>query len=618
MREFLRYCGQILPRCLPQLALSLGAILAYQKALIFPGSSVGTHLAMIVLLHVAFFSMWAVLAQRWQGAEKPWFRRLYAASCVAKGLMLNAVYLASYMSYRLWGSYISWANLKAIGPHLHGFYLALGWPVFVGLALGALLFAVHFLLALRFAQPALARLATVGAGPGAIGRTLALAAMVTVIGGSLWLQDPEGGKANELDPVLAFWTNQADREPNLTPDMLADRADGLAYKVPAEFRRRNVIVIAVDCLRDDHLSFRGYPRETTPFLDSLARAGQLHQVGFAVSNGNDSPQGIRAILGARYPHHHNMHNFRLQDLLKRAGYRTHVIGAGDHTTFGNLRKHYGPNVDVFRDGLVHPSYSINDDRGLVESLTALPAAGKQPAFFYFHLMSAHTLGLREPAFTRWEPALVTIPWADMVMGRINREVMTNTYDNGVRQADHYLEQIFAQLKAKGYLEDYVAVITGDHGEGLGERGVYGHTRYLFAEDINIPILFLESTPADYGPMPFGSHVDIAATLLARLGLPLPSRWSGRSLYQSPPPERTYSVSTRASGGHAILLRRDGRLFKYLFVGRSLRAFQEHLYDEITDPGERQNLVNDPAYAQLRLELRHLAATEFNEIVPPTN
>jgi arylsulfatase A-like enzyme len=616
MRDFGRFCGRILLLCLPQLGLSLFAIFAYKNALIFPASGIGVHLALILMLHVLFFCTWAVLAQRQQGRENAWLRRLFAAASVAKGLMLNAVYLASYVSHGLWGSYLTWTNVKAIGPHLHGFYLALGWPLFVALALGALAFVGHFFLALKLARPTLRWLEGAGASP--VGRGLTLAGLVALLGGGLWLRDPQGERVRGLDPVLAFWTNQADSQPHLTPAMLADRAAGLDYRVPADFRRRNVIVIAVDCLRGDHLSFRGYPRETTPFLASLARAGKFHQVGFAVANGNDSPQGIRAILNSRYPHHHNLHNFRLQDLLKRAGYRTHLLGSGDHTTFGGLRKHYGPNLDVFLDGFAHQSYSINDDRGLVESLATLPAAGPQPAFFYFHLMSAHTLGLREPAFTRWHPSVVTIPWPDMILGRIDRDVMTNTYDNGVLQADHYLEQIFALLKSKGYLEDYVAVITGDHGESLGEHGHYGHTRYLFAEDITVPILFLESGPADYGPMPFGTHVDISATLLDRLGLPRPARWAGRSLYQAAPPELAFAVSTREPGGRAVLLRRDGHLYKYLFSGRKLRAFQEHLYDETADPGERQNLVKNPAYGQLLLELRRLAATEFQQAIPPTD
>lgn len=618
MKRFAALASGLLLFCLPQALISFFAIRSYAAAGIFSAFAVGTHVAWILAVHLVFFAAWAIVARRRGRAERPGWHLLYAGTCALKALALNGVYLSSYTCYRLWNTYLSWDNLRMAGPHLRGFYLSFGKNLVGGLALAFLLSCIYFGLTVRLAGPSLRRLGTLLAARTAPTYAFILATFALLVAANLWLRDPLWTQMADRDPILAFWTNRAAAEPVLTPEMLAEHAAGQAYAPPAAFARRNVLVFVVDCLRNDHLSFRGYTRETTPFLSSLYRAGRLQAVDFAVSNGNDSPQGIRSILNSRPPHRQSMHNFRLQDVLKRAGYRIHIFGTGDHTTLDNMRAHYGPNVDVFHDGLSAANASVNDDRGLLEAIEVLSPAGREPCFFYIHLMSVHELGIRDPAFLRWQPATTTLDWGIVMQRKDDPQLATNTYDDGILQADDFLRRIFAGLESKGYLRDYVAVITGDHGQGLGERGHYGHTRFLFSEDVDIPMFFLESGAADYGPMPFGSQVDIAPTLLARLGLPQPLNWTGRSLYRSAPPETAFAVSRRGAGWRAVYSRRDARLFKYLFSGATRVAFQECLYDVKQDLREMRDLAADPAYGQILLELRLMAAKEFSCSVPPVD
>jgi glucan phosphoethanolaminetransferase (alkaline phosphatase superfamily) len=616
MKPILGFFGRVLLFCLPQTVLSFFVIRAYVQAGIFPSFATGTHVGMILILQILFFSGWALAAKRLQGVEKPWFRRLFALSCVAKGVMINGVYLASYSSYQLWSAYITWANLRAAGPHLRGFHQALGPVLFVALAAAGLVLLAYLVLALRTAARSLRWLQSIYDIGSAGIHALVLVTLTLLVTLNFWFRDPLWDQMGDRDPLIAFWTNHVSVDPVLTPDMLADRAAGAAYQVPADFRRRNVLIFVIDCLRADHLSFHGYPRETAPFLASLARAGRFQQVTLAVSNGNDSPQGIRSILHSCTPPRQNIQNFRLQDLLKRAGYRTHVIGAGDHTTLGRMREHYGPNVDLFLDGLTTSTATINDDRGVLESLDKIAPAGSEPAFFYIHLMSAHELGVRTAEFARWRPARLRMDWPSLISADTDPQVAVNSYDNGILQADHYLREIFARLEAKGYLKDYVAIIAGDHGQGLGDRGNFGHTRFLYAEDMNIPILFLESETADYGPLPFGSQVDIAPTLLDRLGLPKPARWEGQSLYQATPPADAYATGRRDNGWRAVLTRRDGEIYKYVFNDSRRNEFREELYAELADPHELRDLAKDPAYRELREAMRQKASDYFKIPVPP--
>lgn len=117
-------------------------------------------------------------------------------------------------------------------------------------------------------------------------------------------------------------------------------------------------------------------------------------------------------------------------------------------------------------------------------------------------------------------------------------------------------------------------------------------------------------------MSFASQVDIAPTLLDRLGLPKPARWDGKSLYRTTAPDLTFGIGTRESGWRMIVQQRELGMFKYLFYGNKQRAFQERLYEIKSDPAEKSDLSKDPALLQLLLELRQMAAKEFNRAVPP--
>jgi choline-sulfatase len=63
------------------------------------------------------------------------------------------------------------------------------------------------------------------------------------------------------------------------------------------------------------------------------------------------------------------------------------------------------------------------------------------------------------------------------------------YDNTVRYVDQQIQELFSQLERRGLLDDAAVIITGDHGEALGERGVYDHHwHYMFEELLRVPLL----------------------------------------------------------------------------------------------------------------------------------
>src|SRR5690606_8624800 len=106
---------------------------------------------------------------------------------------------------------------------------------------------------------------------------------------------------------------------------------------------------------------------------------------------------------------------------------------------------------------------------------------------------------------------------------------TNYYDNGVVQFDRVVSQLLEHLQHKGYLDNALVVITGDHGELLGEHGQFSHAKTVYDAVLRVPFVLIrygyEADQQLRSDM-VSSQVDIAPTILSELRMPLPSTWVG--------------------------------------------------------------------------------------------
>lgn len=378
------------------------------------------------------------------------------------------------------------------------------------------------------------------------------------------------------DAYLAVAARLADEEPRA-------RA---AYVAPAAFDRRHVIVIIVDSLRADHLPVYGYPRDTTPFLSSLQAQGRLQHVAMATSACAESNCGILATLTSKALQRQVPQNFKLHELLADRGYKTYFILSSSHDWHG-LRDYYGREQTLYFDGRDARRHAGTDDGLLFEGLERVPDADG-PAFFYFHLMSTHHVGVKQARHRRFHPSDVTNDWATLFSGAYDRTTVVNNYDNGVVQADATIESLFASLDAKGYLRDSVAVILSDHGESLGEGGRYGHVASLHQERILIPMLIYDPSGTRYANLDFATQVDVAPTLMRRLGLPVPQSWEGLSLLDGPARTESTHQTRLTSACYGRLERSSvGTVTKYVSCPS---ARSEMFFDVSADPGETRNLI----------------------------
>ncbi len=287
----------------------------------------------------------------------------------------------------------------------------------------------------------------------------------------------------------------------------------------------------------------------------------------------------------------------MQEALRRNGYRVHMVLSGDHTYFYSLRSFYGP-VDSFLDGTGVQGYFMNDDQFLIDHVASMPAADATPVMFQFHLMSAHILRKKDTTPGRFQPAARYAFQKAQDIGADYRpvETATNFYDNGVLKADAIIHDLLETLQKKGFLDNALVVITADHGESLGEHGLFHHANSVREQLLQIPFILISYGYRPERPIPaheLSAQVDIAPTILNEVGLPRPQTWTGKALQEPGTSDFMFFEEKSLFG---VIDRRDAlRPWKYWIDATD---GTQHAFDLSSDPGELHDLAgHGPAARQ---------------------
>ncbi|QAY75113.1 sulfatase-like hydrolase/transferase [Sphingosinicella sp. BN140058] len=323
----------------------------------------------------------------------------------------------------------------------------------------------------------------------------------------------------------------------------------------AAARPRTLVLITVDSLRADAVELRPGRASLTPFLQGLASAGKLHDLGPATAVCANSYCGIIALQsGSDWAALQDGPPLTLPDVLAANGYRSHFLLSGPHREDMNLGELYGPNIATFLDDASEDSVGLGDDREQVRRLAALPIHDPARTYLSIHLMSAHRAGFRFSS-AREEATL----WRALFGAGSPRDNAA-FYRSGVRQADWIIGRVFATLAQRGLLADAVVVITADHGERYAKGQRPGHGVPLDPDVAAIPLLVYDSRAGAWPRQTSASQIDVAPTLLAAAGIERPSWWRGSPL-QHPLQRRGAPMDTlHASalvgtvGGRQVMIR----------------------------------------------------------------
>jgi hypothetical protein len=352
-----------------------------------------------------------------------------------------------------------------------------------------------------------------------------------------------------------------------------------AYAPPGEaFSPRPLVLISIDSLRADAMQVYGNPTGNTPFLQSLADDGRLEIFRNSHSVCAFSYCGIVGLVSSRYWRDLDHSPDTLMDALAHYGYRNHALLSGDHSRYYGLSRQFGSNIDVFRDGTSSPQDYPNDDRLLHRWMAELPAPEGERNFYWFHLMDVHSLGLRDPErheAIRGRASEIAIRDSDLLarlegQGGQVRD-FAQRYHNGIGQADETIRRVFDWLEEQGLLDTALVVITADHGEFLGENGATGHGGLPWEPLTRVPLMVYDPLGGEWPDVPVSSTVDVAPTLLAAIGAPVPTQWSGIAL-QAPGERCAVRAASRQGEvliGDTVRIWRssDGRLAEMPLIER---------------------------------------------------
>ena len=188
---------------------------------------------------------------------------------------------------------------------------------------------------------------------------------------------------------------------------------------------------------------------------------------------------------------------------------------------------------------------------------------------------------------------------------------TRDYYAQIHLIDHQLGRLLDFLEEKQLRESTIVIFTSDHGEMLGDHGIYWKGGYFYEGLIHVPLIFSCPGLISEGVVSpaLVELVDIAPTLLEFAGLPVPEYIQGKSLKplllgQAPAnhhKDRVYAeyyFSTILMHQICATMMFDGRYKIVIHHGEEICE----LYDLEEDPDEFHNLWNRPGYETLQNRL----------------
>jgi arylsulfatase A-like enzyme len=270
----------------------------------------------------------------------------------------------------------------------------------------------------------------------------------------------------------------------------------------------NVMIIAVDTLRPDHLGCYGYPRHTSPCIDELADQGVLCEN--AMSHSPWTLPSFASVFTSLYPTQHGAVQLgnglrssfpTLAEILKAHGYTTGaVINAPTLKPANRVNRGFD-----FYDTV--PRGTRVADGTTTDVLAWIDGAKDRPFFMFAHYFDPH-LPYAPPApydrmfdcdyRGRIGNSFDAEGFAEEKSKRFSQmEVLTpedwnhirSLYDGEIVFTDTEIARLLRGLEERGLRQNTLIVFLSDHGEEFYDHGGFGHGHSLYSELITVPLIF---------------------------------------------------------------------------------------------------------------------------------
>jgi arylsulfatase A-like enzyme/Flp pilus assembly protein TadD len=255
-----------------------------------------------------------------------------------------------------------------------------------------------------------------------------------------------------------------------------------ASSAPTRTPPPDVFLITIDTLRADHVHCYGYAGVATPALDALAKDGVRFTQAFTPSPITNTSHA--SILTGLLPGSHGVTDFgvplsashpTVAELLKAQNYHTAAFIGAVILDSKSLAPGFDRGFDYYDNFPAHSSTKSRwgrlERRGMDVVEHAENWLSKHPAgphFMWVHLYDPH------------DPYEPPAPYSQIYKDHL--------YDGEIAYADSALAHFIAYLKRSGKYANSVAVVVGDHGEGLGEHHEDTHGIFLYDSTTHVPLI----------------------------------------------------------------------------------------------------------------------------------
>lgn len=356
--------------------------------------------------------------------------------------------------------------------------------------------------------------------------------------------------------------------------------------------RPNLVLIALERTRVDHIGGYGDGPSRTPLFDHLARRGLRFANAFTSSS-----EGGEATLDLLSGGNGEADGPLLPEILQREGY----------ITIGSLNARGGsdPRLKVGFDELDDDGGTHEERSDRLFRLVTSHVLDEKPIFVfyqapvieapYLNASQRTAAGEIKPAAVDFEPLKERLVAEDAIE-EADTAQLAELYAMEVRRTHDALVEVMAPLRGWGFFDSYLTVATALGGEELGEHARYSPEDSLYDEVLHIPLIITSDTMLEGAVRSELVTIhDIAPTLLGHAEITPDTEMPGRDLLNSEQVPRDV-VRSRAGDRQAVRTT-DWKLIE------SANGETVELYNLIDDPHEQTNVAaeNPEVVEQLRVK-----------------
>ena len=264
------------------------------------------------------------------------------------------------------------------------------------------------------------------------------------------------------------------------------------------------ILVVGETARGDRFSLNGYPRDTNPLLSQRSLISFTDAQACGTTTFFTIPCIFSFLPEKKFTPYKAEHESNVLDVLNSAG--VHVLWRDNNPNCKSVCDRVANENLASRPDPASPYFNNGEylDEVLLSDLEAYIDAQEGDVLIVLHQMGSHG-----PAYFRRFPAASAsfTPYCkDKAQQLCDQAGLDNSYDNTIVYTDYFLDKAIELLARNNDKYPSFLFYLSDHGESLGENGVYLHGAphvLRIKEQFHIPMIlwfspaYLNDYPIDY-------------------------------------------------------------------------------------------------------------------------